>query len=168
MKKKIFFLGIVVVGSLARMGSAAAAESFLRHRAFDVRMGLGGTIDPGGFALRLGAEGHINSFFSLGPLFQGSWGDGPGVYIGTLQARLTAPLYPTKRVQISLHGGPGFMVRDSGSYAFTDFAFTTGLDLDVFVWDGLALGAGAILNVTGSTQQRIVASFLAGVSYHFF
>ncbi len=160
-------LGCLCVSWLGA-SSAKAAGGYLDYKPFSARLGVGANFGPNSFLVLGGVEGHIDRFFSLGPQFQAGFSSSTKLYITTLEGRYTLPLHSMmERAKLSMHGGAGLIVRDFQGFQFNDFVFSTGVDFDYFVIEGVTVGLGGILNITGNSNERFITSVMGSCAYHF-
>ncbi|HLG20317.1 MAG TPA: hypothetical protein VI895_10950 [Bdellovibrionota bacterium] len=160
-------LSLIASTALAQTSQPQSPEDFLAYHPFSGRLGIGSTVSPETFLLMGTVEGHLDRFFSFGPMLQLGLHRNTNLIVPTLSGRFTAPIYPLDRIKVSLQAGVGGLIRKENGFRTYDFDFETGMDLDVFVIKGLTAGLGWILNVSGDRVDRTVWSLYASAAYHF-
>ena len=168
----VFLSAILLFPTIARSEEIAQAGQrvnvdYLNDKMLALGVGIGGTVSPGLFAVKINADYIFDGIFSIGPYLQGSFGSSDKFFIAMLDGKFRTSI-PEIRSEFKALGliGLGLIYRDLGGIAFTNLTGHIGIGGEYFIMENISVGAEFTANITSTANERFFANFIVGVNYY--
>ena len=154
---------------VAPIGSSQDNDSFPTYNrvdpvALNAKLGVGSSFGPQAFWMSAELEAQLDKFIAIGPRFQIGTNSNTDFILASVGPRFTVPF---SYFEFGFKSGFGASYRNVAGFEFTNFLFESGINLDLYLFKNLSVGAGYNMNITSSAADTFMSALLFTAAGHF-